>query len=509
MQVDDTQENVGQGSSSRLFTSSDDQAPSTPSKPPAPSSNRRISTSNNIFATGSTPVRSPKTPGAPGTASRLPRPFFKSSAIPSSSAYRTMQRPTPGSSISRQLFPKATGLTPAKSARGPLTRAANIKRYTQPLALKKTTFLPKTESAVVIGSPSKRTGIFKVAAPKGVPEETARETQKSMSLLDDALRRLAAPRPAPRRPQSSLGFNTDGNSSADTSRTEDKDVGLERPPLERPGTSMGFSPMKSKIGGPSTLYTIPGSPSRLSGRSVSASSPSSPVGPSKSRLPQPTFGRMGPPATPRSVSAQSALPVPIRRPIVAQGGLSRTLSEISAAAAQPKPKPFSSSSTDTSAPKKEKPRLQPTRAPSSRIKAQKVSDSPGDVSNTSERPASSSKPPKPKDTTPKLSVLKHCTVFVDVRTDEGDDAAALFTDMLRGLGARILTRMSTSLTHIVFKSGLPSTVSKYRMFSDPKPAVVGIGWVVECAEKRERVDESRFAVDMDTADTKVCLCIWM
>jgi len=88
---------------------------------------------------------------------------------------------------------------------------------------------------------------------------------------------------------------------------------------------------------------------------------------------------------------------------------------------------------------------------------------------------------------------------VDVRTDEGDDAAGLFIDMLRGLGAKILSRMSTSLTHIVFKSGLPSTIARYRVLGDPRPIVVGIGWVVECVERREKVDEERFKVDLDGA----------
>ena len=43
-------------------------------------------------------------------------------------------------------------------------------------------------------------------------------------------------------------------------------------------------------------------------------------------------------------------------------------------------------------------------------------------------------------TTTKLSslrVLKSCTIFVDVRTDDGDDAGGLFVDMLRGLGAKV------------------------------------------------------------------------
>lgn len=36
-----------------------------------------------------------------------------------------------------------------------------------------------------------------------------------------------------------------------------------------------------------------------------------------------------------------------------------------------------------------------------------------------------------------LKVLKECIIFVDVRTDDGDDAGSLFVDMLKGLGARV------------------------------------------------------------------------
>ena len=39
-----------------------------------------------------------------------------------------------------------------------------------------------------------------------------------------------------------------------------------------------------------------------------------------------------------------------------------------------------------------------------------------------------------------LKVLKKCAIFVDVRTDQGDDAGSLFVDMLRGLGAKVCVR---------------------------------------------------------------------
>jgi hypothetical protein len=95
-----------------------------------------------------------------------------------------------------------------------------------------------------------------------------------------------------------------------------------------------------------------------------------------------------------------------------------------------------------------------------------------------------------------LKVLKKCAIFVDVRTDDGDDAGSLFVDMLKGLGARILARVGQSCTHIVYKNGSTSTLTRYRLLNDPKPLVVGIAWVVECVEQRSRVDEAKFKVDL-------------
>ncbi|KAG5653515.1 hypothetical protein H0H81_012588 [Sphagnurus paluster] len=96
-----------------------------------------------------------------------------------------------------------------------------------------------------------------------------------------------------------------------------------------------------------------------------------------------------------------------------------------------------------------------------------------------------------------LKVLKDCVIFVDVRTDDGDEAGSLFVEMLQGVGARILTRVGQTCTHIVFKNGLMSTLNRYRLLRDPKPLVVGIAWVVECVEQRKRVDETKFLIDLD------------
>ncbi|KAJ1306126.1 hypothetical protein OPQ81_010837 [Rhizoctonia solani] len=93
--------------------------------------------------------------------------------------------------------------------------------------------------------------------------------------------------------------------------------------------------------------------------------------------------------------------------------------------------------------------------------------------------------------------LRSCVIFVDVRTAEGEDSGSLFVDMLRELGAKIVSRPTPSTTHIVFKSGHQSTLTKYKLYDEPRPFLVGIAWVVQCVEKRERVDEEGFRVKTD------------
>ncbi|KAJ3514795.1 hypothetical protein NLJ89_g2166 [Agrocybe chaxingu] len=105
--------------------------------------------------------------------------------------------------------------------------------------------------------------------------------------------------------------------------------------------------------------------------------------------------------------------------------------------------------------------------------------------------------PAPNPAAEALRVLKDCVIFVDVKTDEGDEAGSLFVEMLEGVGAKVLTRVGQTCTHVVYKNGLMSTVTRYRLLRDPKPFVVGIGWVVECVEQRKHVDETNFLVDLE------------
>ncbi|KAL9939248.1 hypothetical protein V8E36_002061 [Tilletia maclaganii] len=61
--------------------------------------------------------------------------------------------------------------------------------------------------------------------------------------------------------------------------------------------------------------------------------------------------------------------------------------------------------------------------------------------------------------------LRACTILVDVRDMDGEDVSAPWIEKLKGAGARVFARWpgeKTVLTHIVWKSGRPSTLSMMR-----------------------------------------------
>ncbi|EEB95928.1 hypothetical protein MPER_05027, partial [Moniliophthora perniciosa FA553] len=89
-----------------------------------------------------------------------------------------------------------------------------------------------------------------------------------------------------------------------------------------------------------------------------------------------------------------------------------------------------------------------------------------------------------------------CKVFVDYRSDD-PLATETWTQMLKDLGARIMTRLGPTCTHILWKNGLPSTINRYRTLNDPKPHVIGNSWVVTCAQESRRVDEAEYLIDLE------------
>lgn len=65
-----------------------------------------------------------------------------------------------------------------------------------------------------------------------------------------------------------------------------------------------------------------------------------------------------------------------------------------------------------------------------------ASDSLGPSGGPSSPPPASVGPSTSASSVP-LEILKDCVIFVDVKTEDGEDAGSLFVDMLRGLGAKV------------------------------------------------------------------------
>ncbi|TKY89928.1 hypothetical protein EX895_001226 [Sporisorium graminicola] len=103
----------------------------------------------------------------------------------------------------------------------------------------------------------------------------------------------------------------------------------------------------------------------------------------------------------------------------------------------------------------------------------------------------STAPPK------KQRYLRGLTLLVDVRDQDGEDASACWIDMLKNAGAKVMVRFGErKITHIVYKSGRPSTLHSYRALEEPKPHVVGIGWVVACLEQGQKAEEAPYLVEV-------------
>nr|XP_019048616.1 hypothetical protein I302_02388 [Kwoniella bestiolae CBS 10118]OCF27546.1 hypothetical protein I302_02388 [Kwoniella bestiolae CBS 10118] len=111
--------------------------------------------------------------------------------------------------------------------------------------------------------------------------------------------------------------------------------------------------------------------------------------------------------------------------------------------------------------------------------------------------------------------------FVDVRTDDGEDSSRVFVDILKGLGARVFVKPTETCTHIIYKSGKPSTLSWYRKqkqelqelqdLEEREPGydaqeqaanlhIVGIKWVMGCKKFGKRLEEREFEVDISEED---------
>jgi hypothetical protein len=114
------------------------------------------------------------------------------------------------------------------------------------------------------------------------------------------------------------------------------------------------------------------------------------------------------------------------------------------------------------------------------------------------------------------TALKGVIAFVDVRTEDGACSGDLWSEMLRSLGAKVSllclacmgqtddqvnVRLTSAVTHIIFKSGLPTTLAWYRrQDQEEKPYIVGVGWLLKSKKAGEKLDEAEFTVDIGVED---------
>ena len=80
--------------------------------------------------------------------------------------------------------------------------------------------------------------------------------------------------------------------------------------------------------------------------------------------------------------------------------------------------------------------IRPTRATPAAVAAANA-NAVAEASPAASVPSASSTPQSVEGASKSVRVLKGCTIFVDVKNDEGADAGSLFVEMLQSLGAKV------------------------------------------------------------------------
>ncbi|KAJ3927932.1 MAG: hypothetical protein NXY57DRAFT_965008 [Lentinula lateritia] len=95
-------------------------------------------------------------------------------------------------------------------------------------------------------------------------------------------------------------------------------------------------------------------------------------------------------------------------------------------------------------------------------------------------------------------ILKACTIYVDVWMSHGENTSPLFYDIAKSLGAQTVKSIGPLCTHIVYTSGVQSTVQKYFALNRKRrPQVVGAAWLKDCRDAATHLGEEPYLVDME------------
>ncbi|KAF9735611.1 hypothetical protein PMIN01_07016 [Paraphaeosphaeria minitans] len=98
-----------------------------------------------------------------------------------------------------------------------------------------------------------------------------------------------------------------------------------------------------------------------------------------------------------------------------------------------------------------------------------------------------------------LAMLLHGTRFLVDVTSKGEDQSLFYVTSLEDFGAQVVREWTenTTLTHVIFKDGSQDTIDKVRA-SNGAVKCINTGWLMEVEATKKRVDESKFAIDLDT-----------
>ena len=250
-----------------------------------------------------------------------------------------------------------------------------------------------------------------------------KDTHHQLSTLSDALDRLRAPRPpsalGTSRPATSMGIRTDSSTKTGiVERGGTANLKQNMTPsgsglaLHRPGTSIGMSSKTRPNGGMQPPSAFNGSRVSRNQTQVGKHRPANP--------------NMAPP--PASNPAANAA----RRASMASMALSQSLPPSSAVMA---PQPYTTASGRRVVSATARGVLLPTAAPTI-LPPSSAPLNEGSLPNPVDQVAPAPEGNRPSAVNPR-EVLKDCIIFVDVRTEDGDEAGGLFVEMLKGLGARV------------------------------------------------------------------------
>ncbi|KAF2476460.1 uncharacterized protein BDR25DRAFT_339466 [Lindgomyces ingoldianus] len=94
-------------------------------------------------------------------------------------------------------------------------------------------------------------------------------------------------------------------------------------------------------------------------------------------------------------------------------------------------------------------------------------------------------------------VLSGTVFYVDVMSN-GKDSNHLFTPLLKDMGAQCVpnwTSKTMGITHVLYKDGSPMTLEKV-VASNGAVKCVNIGFVIDCDEKKTRLDETPYLISL-------------